>query len=85
MDVEQYSVFLGVEAEMLFHPVEAHFDSVETSAVMIDGHRECMNIFAHADEFCLTPFKACARTPIWARVFSSRAATSARISRLRQG
>jgi hypothetical protein len=44
------SVFLGIKAEMLFDPVKA-------GAVVIDGDRDGMNIFAHADEFGLNPIQ----------------------------
>jgi len=40
------SVFLGVEAEVLF-------DTVEASAMMIDRYGDCVNIFAHTDELRL--------------------------------
>jgi len=47
------SVLLGVEAEVLIDAINALIDVVEPDTVVVNGHRYGMNVFPHADEFCL--------------------------------
>jgi len=47
------SVLLGVEAEVLIDAINALIDVVEPDTVVVNGYRYGMNVFPHADEFCL--------------------------------